>query len=160
MRQSLVVQATLRDRYLSSLQLDSFARVLAAKDDDERATRLVAAADRLRRDVGMEVSGVRLADRERAIQALREVVGPDRFAAAWAAGQTLTLEQAVAEARRLGSPTGLSVACETGHRSDLCLTTDLFKKVTVGGMELRRITQERVLLNFSRNQCFPDCFAL
>ena len=102
-RESLALPISIQDRYLSPGQLDNLARVLAAKNEHERATRLMAAADRLRRDVGMEVSGVLSADHERFVQALRERLGPLRFNSVWEAGRALRLEQAVAEARAVAA---------------------------------------------------------
>jgi predicted ATPase/DNA-binding XRE family transcriptional regulator len=96
--ESLALPIARRDRYMVPGLLDNLARAAAARGHTERATRIAAAAARLREDVGMAVAGVRFVDHACFVQTLREVLGPDRFVIAWAAGQALTLNQAIAEA--------------------------------------------------------------
>jgi predicted ATPase/class 3 adenylate cyclase len=97
-RESLALRISLRDRYGSPEQLQSLARVAAVKDDAERAARLWAAGDQLRRDLGADVASASREAHERFARSLKERLGPEQFTEAWAAGQDLTLEQAVAEA--------------------------------------------------------------
>jgi predicted ATPase/class 3 adenylate cyclase len=97
-RESLALRFALRDQYGSPEQLQSLARVAAVKDAPERATRLWAAGDQLRHDLGADVSQASREAHERFVRSLKEQLGPERFAQAWATGQALTLEQAVTEA--------------------------------------------------------------
>jgi non-specific serine/threonine protein kinase len=98
MRESLALRFALRDRYGSPEQLQSLARVAVIEGDLERATRLWAAGDQLRRDLGADVSQASRETHERFVRSLKKQLGPARFAQAWTAGQALTLEQAVTEA--------------------------------------------------------------
>ncbi len=97
-RESLALRFALRDRYGSPEQLQSLARVAVVKGSVERATRLWAAGDQLRRDLGADISQASREAHERFVRSLKEQLGPARFAQAWTAGQALTLEQAVTEA--------------------------------------------------------------
>jgi predicted ATPase/class 3 adenylate cyclase len=98
LRESLALRFALRDRYGTPEQVQDLARVAAVKGDLEQATRLWAAGDQLRRDLGADVSQVSREEFDRFVQSLAARLGPEQFAMAWAAGQGLTLEQAVAEA--------------------------------------------------------------
>ncbi len=65
----------------------------------EAAARLLGAAEIQTRALGTPFQLPQRTAYERATAAARAALGEDRFAAAWAAGQTLTREAAVAEAR-------------------------------------------------------------
>ncbi|MCC2628276.1 MAG: adenylate/guanylate cyclase protein [Thermomicrobiales bacterium] len=97
-RESLALRVAVHNRHGSPQQLQSLARVAAGKGDAERATRLWAAGDQLRRDLGADVPQASREAHERFVRSLEERLGPEQFAMAWAAGQRLTLERAVAEA--------------------------------------------------------------
>ena len=78
--------------------LEGAAGVAGAQGQPERAARLFGATDALRAAVGVPVRPVdrRLYDRD--VTAVRAALGAETFAAAWAAGRALSLEQAIAEA--------------------------------------------------------------
>jgi predicted ATPase/class 3 adenylate cyclase/DNA-binding CsgD family transcriptional regulator len=63
-----------------------------------RAARLLSAAAALRTHTGYPMSLVDCEDVERAAVAARDALGEPAFAAAWAEGRAMTLEQAIAEA--------------------------------------------------------------
>jgi hypothetical protein len=70
----------------------------AEQGQPERAVRLLAASEHLRRETG---EGMRADDEEevaQAVRAMRDLQSETEFAAAWATGQAMTLEQAVAYA--------------------------------------------------------------
>jgi hypothetical protein len=72
--------------------------VAGVQGQPERAARLFGATDVLRAALGLPV---RPADRrryDRDVSAVRAALGAETFAAAWAAGRALSLEQAIAEA--------------------------------------------------------------
>ena len=97
-RQALALRLKYRDRFGVAETLIDLALVLAERGDEEQAARLYAAASALRESIGV---GVPAYDRERDdrfLRTLRERLGEDRFAAAWAAGRALSMEEAVAEA--------------------------------------------------------------
>ena len=62
----------------------------------ERAARLCGAAAALRVAIGAPLHPTERADYERTVAALRVALGDAAYEAAWAQGQALTLEQAIA----------------------------------------------------------------
>jgi tetratricopeptide (TPR) repeat protein len=81
--------------------LEGVAGVAGAQGQPERAARLFGATDALRTALGVPV---RPADRrlyDRDVTAVHVALGDETFAAAWAAGRALSLEQAIAEAADL-----------------------------------------------------------
>jgi hypothetical protein len=64
----------------------------------ERAARLLGAAAAAREATGALLPPVEQPDHDATVQAARVALGEAAFATAWAAGQALTLDEAVAEA--------------------------------------------------------------
>jgi hypothetical protein len=64
----------------------------------ERAARLCGAAAALREAIGAPLSAAERTDFDRTVAAVRAALGEEAFAAVWACGQALPLEQAIAEA--------------------------------------------------------------
>jgi len=79
-------------------QLESFAFIARAQAHLERAARLLGAAQALREVAGAPMLEYERLEYEREVMALRAAWEPARLDEAWAAGQALTLDQAVAEA--------------------------------------------------------------
>jgi predicted ATPase/DNA-binding CsgD family transcriptional regulator len=84
------------DRSYVAACLDGAATTAAALGRPEPAVRLLAAADALRAAVG--VARFPRNNQEPALAMARATLGAERFAAAWAAGTTLSLDEAIAEA--------------------------------------------------------------
>ncbi|MDP9355507.1 MAG: tetratricopeptide repeat protein, partial [Chloroflexota bacterium] len=82
--------------------LKHLAGVAAAQGDPERAARLFGAAAALREAIGTPLPPSERAGHERTLVEARRCLGDDAFAAAWATGRSLPLEEARAEA--LASP--------------------------------------------------------
>jgi hypothetical protein len=78
--------------------LEIAARLALAEGWPERAARLLGAADALRDAIGAPLPPVYRAAHEHDMATARTALGDAAFAAAWAAGRALALEQAVAEA--------------------------------------------------------------
>ncbi|HEX5690711.1 MAG TPA: tetratricopeptide repeat protein, partial [Roseiflexaceae bacterium] len=70
----------------------------ALDEEPERAVKLLAAAEALRASLGARHAPAARAMRERATAMARATLGDEMFAAAWQAGQALSVEQAIAEA--------------------------------------------------------------
>jgi uncharacterized protein HemY len=79
--------------------LDAFARLATAQNRMERAARLFGAADALRVSINASVPPLERKDHEEGVVAARDALGEEAFAAAWAAGKAMALEQAIAYAR-------------------------------------------------------------
>jgi hypothetical protein len=67
----------------------------ALQGHQERAVRLLAAVDALRREIGFEFQAHTLADYERAVQHARKALTAEQFEAAWQRGSGMALEEAV-----------------------------------------------------------------
>lgn len=78
--------------------LETLAGIAAARGQLDRATRLFGAAAALRRSLGTPSAPQERADNEQVIDTLREGLGTEAFAEAWAAGSALPVARAVAEA--------------------------------------------------------------
>jgi hypothetical protein len=66
--------------------------------DPRRATQLFAAAAALRAAMGVALAPAERTRIERALEAARRTLSPEDFTAAWAAGEAMTLERAIAYA--------------------------------------------------------------
>jgi non-specific serine/threonine protein kinase len=77
------------------------ARVAARRGQPEAAARLFGTESALRAVIGEPVSSVELTGYEAGVALARTALPTDVFAAAWAAGESLPLAEAVAEARAL-----------------------------------------------------------
>jgi predicted ATPase/transcriptional regulator with XRE-family HTH domain len=64
-----------------------------------RAARLLGAAAALRETIGLPLPPIDRPDYDRCLAAVRAALSPDTFAAMWHAGRSLSLDQAIAEAR-------------------------------------------------------------
>jgi predicted ATPase/class 3 adenylate cyclase len=98
LREGLAVQKQLENQREIAESLERFA-VLAVGDRHlERAARLLGAAAALREQIGAPLPPSDRADYERTVTTMRTQLDYAMFAAVWAAGQALTLEQAITEA--------------------------------------------------------------
>jgi len=84
-------------KWLTSSILNGFAGIALARGQAPRAARLFGAATVLREAIGYRMSTSEQTGYEREVAAVREAMG-DLFEAAWAAGEALSLERAIAEA--------------------------------------------------------------
>ncbi|MDQ3589026.1 MAG: tetratricopeptide repeat protein, partial [Actinomycetota bacterium] len=78
--------------------LEGLSRVAAAQGKMERAARLCGTAAALREDFGWPHPPAKRAEHDRTVAAAREALGEEAFAAAWATGYALSLEEAVTDA--------------------------------------------------------------
>ncbi len=99
LRESVGLAATLGDAWHVVLGATGLAGAAARRGHAERATRLFGAMEALREKMGVEVpSPDWRALNERDLALARERLDAETFGAAWAAGRSLTLEEAVGEA--------------------------------------------------------------
>jgi predicted ATPase/DNA-binding CsgD family transcriptional regulator len=80
--------------------LELLARLAAEQDSPKEATRLLAAAESLRSELGYARFSVEQEPYDAAVARAREALGPDDFAAAWTEGTKLSLQQAIAYSAR------------------------------------------------------------
>ena len=97
-RESLDVRQEIGDMGGSAWCLERLAEVARARQQPERAVRLLGAAEALRASIGSVIDPVDQPEYENHRASLRAEIGETRFAAAWDDGRVMTLEQAVAQA--------------------------------------------------------------
>jgi tetratricopeptide (TPR) repeat protein len=80
--------------------LESLAGLWALEEQPERAARCLGAAEAIREARGVPLPPSEHAEHDRITRIIRDRCSTEVFAAAWAEGRALTVEQAVAEALR------------------------------------------------------------
>jgi predicted ATPase/class 3 adenylate cyclase len=98
LRDGLILQQQVRNDLVIIESLGAVAGVAVGQGRAVRAARLLAAVEALRATTGTQRQSSVRAAYERDVAAARGQLGEPAFAAAWAAGQQLTLEEALAEA--------------------------------------------------------------
>ena len=78
--------------------LECLAWVAAMSGQSPRASRLGGASEALRQNLGVPLREDLRSGHHRALQTMRAALGDDAFVSAWAEGQALTLDEAVAVA--------------------------------------------------------------
>jgi non-specific serine/threonine protein kinase len=99
-RESLSLQREMDDRVGIADSLDVLAWVANAAGESARAARLFGAAGAVRERSGATSLPLWRAEHERNLAATRARLGEEAFAAAWAAGRSLAVEEAIEEALR------------------------------------------------------------
>src|SRR5260370_23509073 len=92
--ESLTIRRELGDKGGFPWSLEAFAQ-LCAPVAPEHAAWLCGAAEALRESLGLPLPPSEREEHDRAISVVREALGPETFAAVWAAGRELTLEEAL-----------------------------------------------------------------
>jgi tetratricopeptide (TPR) repeat protein len=95
--QSLARAREFHDDWLLATSLEGLASVVAKQGKCELAARLWGAAESSRELCGIPLLPLERVDYEPAVAAARTQLGEQAFAAAWAEGRTMTLEQVVNE---------------------------------------------------------------
>jgi predicted ATPase/class 3 adenylate cyclase len=98
LRDGLLRAQQLRDPRLVAETLEYLAMTAAATDEMKRAARMLGAAAAIRVAHGMPQPPPERADTEQAVAAARAALGEEAWAAAFAVGRALSLDQALAEA--------------------------------------------------------------
>ena len=98
LRRALTISRLLSDHASVAWCLASLGAAAALDEEPDRAARLWGAAERSRQLIGCRPAPATRATYERAIAVARSQLGEEAFATAWAAGQAMRLEQAIAEA--------------------------------------------------------------
>jgi predicted ATPase/DNA-binding CsgD family transcriptional regulator len=98
LRESLVLWRELGDRLSAPRTIEDLASLAAAEGDAERAVRLWGAADALRTRLGFPIALRRRQRYTAELEDARSRLGEARFATAWATGQVLDPDAAIADA--------------------------------------------------------------
>jgi predicted ATPase/serine/threonine protein kinase/DNA-binding CsgD family transcriptional regulator len=94
--EGLLISGELGEKWLIAACLVGLGEVVAAQRQLAWAAQLWGAAEALRDTIGVPIILVERADYERSVSAARVHLGERAFAAAWAQGRSMTLEQALA----------------------------------------------------------------
>jgi tetratricopeptide (TPR) repeat protein len=94
--ESLAIRRGFRHSLSTAGSLELLAAIAAAQGQARRGARLLAAAEGLREALGTPLPPVERPDVERCVAAARAALGEAEFAAAWAEGRAMSLEEAVA----------------------------------------------------------------
>ena len=94
--QSMAIIRQLDDKEHTVECLEGFAGLAAAQGHPDKAVHLWSAANTLRQSIETPLSPLERAEYQRSLAACRTALGEPGFAAEWAVGRALTLEQAVA----------------------------------------------------------------
>jgi predicted ATPase/class 3 adenylate cyclase len=93
--ESLAVRREIGDQSGSAWCLERLAELAMARGQAEKAVRVFGAATAQRESIGSVMDPVDQPESERQLAALRAQLGEERFAAAWAEGRALTMDQAI-----------------------------------------------------------------
>ena len=94
--EGLLLSRDIGARHILAEALEGLAWVAAARGQWRRAARLGAAAQAERDVLGQPVPSTDREQHDRAVQAARATLGEATFAAAWAEGLAMTLDEAIA----------------------------------------------------------------
>jgi non-specific serine/threonine protein kinase len=97
-REALVMFQKQGNKLGFAYSLEGFASLAAAQGHAERAVRLRGAAEALREAIGVPLPAVDRAQYDHYVETARAALGEKTFAAAWAEGRKMTMEEAVAYA--------------------------------------------------------------
>jgi len=102
-QEALALRRELSNRANLTRVLENFALIAAARREPVRAARLFGAAAALRSEIGTALPPNDREYNDRFIDIARSALGEPAFAAQWERGATMTLEEAIDYAARLGS---------------------------------------------------------
>jgi tetratricopeptide (TPR) repeat protein len=98
LKESLALSRDLGDKRDMAAGMEELASVACAQEQTERAARLFGAGQALREALGAPLPPADQAPYDRGVAVARARLGENAFAAAWAQGRAMALEQAVAYA--------------------------------------------------------------
>lgn len=95
-RKSIFLRHRLGDMKGIAYSLNGIAMLMEYLDNSLLAAKLESAADTIRRELGLTIAPAALAEHKDFLKKLRKKLGDKRFEKAWAEGQSLSRDQAVA----------------------------------------------------------------
>jgi predicted ATPase/class 3 adenylate cyclase len=107
-QEALRLAGALENRFVVAHLLEDTATHALAAAQPDTAARLLGASDELRRVTGVPVELQNVADHQQMLARTKRELGETAFAAAWEAGRSLSMDQAIAAADRILS--GLAAA--------------------------------------------------
>jgi tetratricopeptide (TPR) repeat protein len=101
-KESLILQRGVGDKPGITRCLEGLAAVACARRHYGEGTRILGAAEALRESTGFQPAPFEQADHDHLVVSVRAALGESAFAAAWAEGRAMTLEQAIEYALEAG----------------------------------------------------------
>jgi predicted ATPase/class 3 adenylate cyclase/Tfp pilus assembly protein PilF len=108
LRESLLRYRDVGDKWHIALCVDRLARVAGAQGDWERAAQLLGAEEALRETIGAPLPPSEREGHDQTLKRAHEQLGEESFAAAWADGYAMKLDQAITYALESSSLTSLA----------------------------------------------------
>jgi non-specific serine/threonine protein kinase len=96
LRESLSLSRDIGAQDVVAVGLGDLAAVVVALGQPLRGARLGGTAEALREALGVPLAPAARSDQDQAVRALRSTLGEEAFAAAWAEGRAMPLEEAIA----------------------------------------------------------------
>ena len=104
LRESVLLLVPFKDVRCAYTCLEDFAAALCEHDRPADVARLFGAAEAVRELIGRPLDGGLLVHHDRAVASVRRRLAPEAFAAAWAEGRAMTMDQALAYALERPAP--------------------------------------------------------
>jgi len=104
LRESLAVHKDLGDKWRMASVFEALAETAGARKRFGRSARLFGAADAIRETIGAPVPPCERAEYDSVVASVRASMGDEAFAKKRAEGQTITLEEALSQAREPETP--------------------------------------------------------
>jgi hypothetical protein len=95
LEESLAINRELGDKWGIAQNLERLAALAVAQAQPARAARPFGTAEALREALGAPLPPVDGAEHDRSVAAVRTALGEEAFAAAWAEGREMSLEQSI-----------------------------------------------------------------
>jgi predicted ATPase/DNA-binding XRE family transcriptional regulator len=94
-KEALTLVRELNSKYSLAFCLEGMAAGMALQDHPDRAVRLFGATNALRKSISASLSGANLRYLEAMLQPARNALPAEAFAAAWAEGEAMSIEEAI-----------------------------------------------------------------
>ena len=104
LRESVLLLVPFKDVRCAFTCLEDFAAALCEHDQPADVARLFGAAEAVRELIGKPLDGGLLVHHDRSVAAVQQRLAPEAFAAAWAEGRAMTMDQALAYALERPAP--------------------------------------------------------
>ncbi len=143
--ESLAISGELGETWMIARGLVGLGVVVAAEHKLAWAVQLWGAAAALRDTLGVSIPPIERADYERSLSSARVHLGERAFAAAWAQGRAMTLQQALAAQGQKPPPTPTTAITPSTYPAGLTIREVEVLRLLAGGLTDQQIADKLVL---------------